>query len=230
MANRKVKYIGVFVILLSLLAIGCQSADKGSNKANELCGFLKSIDETSITIDEVEYITPKNSQRMKELNLTEKDLLSGYYIYNLEEKTKEYLLTSDTVYNFIDWGRNFTDSDDPEKVNISTTDINDFIQYINTYTNSQPNMPFFFEIDGENVVSITEKPMAQAISGSYTVPDGQEKSEKHSTDSQIFYIEVVNIRYGSNKLRDIQGCKTMSRTRNISVSKIERKEWINNGL
>ena len=139
MANRKVKYIGVFVILLSLLAIGCQSADKRSNKANELCGFL---------------------QRMKELNLTEEDLLSGYYIYNLEEKTKEYLLTSDTVYNFIDWGRNFTDSDDPEKVNISTTDINDFIQYINTYTNSQPNMPFFFEIDGENVVSITEKPMA----------------------------------------------------------------------
>lgn len=160
MANRKVKYIGVFVILLSLLAIGCQSADKGSNKANKLCVFFKSIDETSITIDEVEYITPKNSQRMKELNLTEEDLLSGYYIYNLEEKTKEYLLTSDTVYNFIDWGRNFTDSDDPEKVNISTTDINDFIQYINTYTNSQPNMPFFFEIDGENVVSITEKPMA----------------------------------------------------------------------
>ena len=69
-----------------------------------------------------------------------------------------------------------------------------------------------------------------AIPGSYIVPDGWEKSEKHSTDSQIFYIEVVNIRYGSNKLRDIQGCKTMSRTRNISVSKIERKEWINNGL
>ena len=39
-------------------------------------------------IDEVEYITPKNSQRMKELNLTEEDLLSGYYIYNLEEKNK----------------------------------------------------------------------------------------------------------------------------------------------
>ena len=28
-----------------------------------------------------------------------------------------------------------------------------------------------------------------AIPGSYTVPDGWEKSEKHSTDSQIFYIE-----------------------------------------
>ena len=69
-----------------------------------------------------------------------------------------------------------------------------------------------------------------AIPGTYTVPEGWEKSEKHSTDSQIFYIEVVNIRYGSNKRRDIQGCKTMSRTRNISVSKIERKEWINNGL
>ena len=28
-----------------------------------------------------------------------------------------------------------------------------------------------------------------AIPGSYTVPEGWEKSEKHSTDSQIFYIE-----------------------------------------
>jgi len=27
-----------------------------------------------------------------------------------------------------------------------------------------------------------------AIPGSYTVPDGWEESEKHSTDSQIFYI------------------------------------------
>ena len=41
--------------------------------------------------------------------------MSGYYIYNLEEKTKEYLLTQNTVYNFIDWGRNFTDSDESRK-------------------------------------------------------------------------------------------------------------------
>ena len=157
---RMVKQIGVFIILLSLLVIGCQNADKGNNKVNELCGFIKSIDETSITIDEVECITPENSQRVKELNLTEEDLLSGYYIYNPEETTREYLLTSNTVYHFIDWGRNFTDSNEPAEVNISTTDINDFIQYIDTYTNSQPGMPFFFEIDGKNVVSITEKPMA----------------------------------------------------------------------
>lgn len=157
---RMVKQIGVFIILLSLLVIGCQNADKGNNKVNELCGFIKSIDETNITIDEAECITPENSQRVKELNLTEEDLLSGYYIYNPEETTREYLLTSDTVYHFIDWGRNFTDSNEPAEVNISTTDINDFIQYIDTYTNSQPGMPFFFEIDGKNVVSITEKPMA----------------------------------------------------------------------
>ena len=46
------------------------------------------------------------------------------------------------------------------------------------------------------------------ISGSYTVPDGWEKSEKHSTDSQIFYIEEghendkkpdnISIRVGKN--------------------------------
>lgn len=158
--NEKMKQIGVLIIMPSLLLIGCQNAETGNDKTDELCGFLKGIDETRVTIDEAEYITSENSRRMKELNLTEEDLLSGYYIYNPEEETKEYLLTSDTVYNFIDWGRNFTDSDDPERVNISTTDINAFIIYINTYTNAQPGMPFFLEIDGENVVSITEKPMA----------------------------------------------------------------------
>jgi hypothetical protein len=44
---RMVKQIGVFIILLSLLVIGCQNADKGNNKVNELCGFLKSINEKS---------------------------------------------------------------------------------------------------------------------------------------------------------------------------------------
>lgn len=48
-----------------------------------------------------------------------------------------------------------------------------------------------------------------AIPGSYTVPDGWEESEKHSTDSQIFYIEEghendekpdnISIHVGKNK-------------------------------
>lgn len=48
-----------------------------------------------------------------------------------------------------------------------------------------------------------------AIPGSYTVPEGWEKSEKHSTDSQIFYIEEghendekpdnISIHVGKNK-------------------------------
>ena len=158
--NKKTKQIGTLVIMPLLLLMSCQNAETGSNKTNTLCGFLKSIDETSVMIDEAEYVTPEDSQRIRELNLTEEDLLSGYYIYNPEEETKEYRLTSDTVYNFIDWERNFTYSDAPEEVNISTTDIDKFIKYINTYTNAQPGMPFFFEIDGENIVSITEKPMA----------------------------------------------------------------------
>lgn len=48
-----------------------------------------------------------------------------------------------------------------------------------------------------------------AIPGSYTVPEGWEKSEKHSTDSQIFYIEEghendekpdnISVHVGKNK-------------------------------
>ena len=102
----------------------------------------------------------ENEEKMEEFNLTEEDLLSGYYIYNPDEGTSVYTLTPDTTYNFIDWNRDFTDSDDTGIVSISTTSIDDFIKYLNTYTDARPGMPFFFELDGNNVISITERPMA----------------------------------------------------------------------
>lgn len=102
----------------------------------------------------------ENEEKMEEFNLTEEDLLSGYYIYNPDEGTSVYTLTPDTTYNFIDWNRDFTDSDDTGIVSISTTSIDDFIKYLNTYTDARLGMPFFFELDGNNVISITERPMA----------------------------------------------------------------------
>lgn len=58
-----------------------------------------------------------------------------------------------------------------------------------------------------------------AIPGSYTVPEGWEKSEKHSTDSQIFYIEEghendekpdnISIHVGKNKYGLLKKMRTM---------------------
>lgn len=122
------------------------------------CAFLKSINGNKITFDFAEYITYDDKDRMAELNLTESDMPDGYYIYNPEEDTEEYLLTDDTVYNIIDWQRMFVK--DESNIKYTTTKLDEFKQYIQSYDNSQPKMPFFVELDGENVISITEEPMA----------------------------------------------------------------------
>ena len=70
------------------------------------------------------------------------------------------MLTPETEYTFIDWGRDFVDSDDPEELRITGASREQFETYLNTYENSRPGMPFFFRIRDGAVVSVTEEPMA----------------------------------------------------------------------
>ena len=125
-----------------------------------ICALIKKIDGNIIELDRVEYITDEDSDRLKELNLTEHDLPDGYYIYNPDHETETLSLSPDTMYTFIDWGRDFIDSDEFEDLYISTTSKALFVKYISTYKNSQPGMPFFLEIQDGKVKTICEKPMA----------------------------------------------------------------------
>lgn len=126
----------------------------------EICAFIKKIGEDSIQVDIAEYLTDEDTGRIKELNLSEGDLPDGYYIYNPEIELETFALAPDTVFNFIDWGRDFVKSDNFDDLKISTTNRDDFIKYLNTYENSEPGMPFFLEFKDGKVTSITEKPMA----------------------------------------------------------------------
>ena len=86
------------------------------------------------------------------------DMPDGYYLYNEDEKTSEYTLTDQTEYSFLDWGREFGGID--EDIRVVTKDKSIFQKYMQTYTDGKPGMPFFFELDGNKVVRILEKPMA----------------------------------------------------------------------
>ncbi len=55
----------------------------------------------------------------------------GYYIHNPSRSRTILKLTADTQYRFIDWGRSFSDSDEPE-------------------------MPFFIEVENGAVTLIEE--------------------------------------------------------------------------
>ncbi len=50
------------------------------------------------------------------------------------------------------------DSDEPDDLNIVTTDKAVFEKYIGTY-DPKPGMPFFFEVEEDYITKIVEKPI-----------------------------------------------------------------------
>lgn len=122
---------------------------------SSVCAYIRKIDGNKVTLDLAEFIQCTDSERIDELNLSEdSDFPNGYYIYNPDETTAEYILTDDTLYTFIDWNREFTDKD--SDMFVMTNSLDTFTKYVNTYEESKPGMPFFFELDGDEVWSITE--------------------------------------------------------------------------
>ena len=129
-----------------------------TESGEEIAAFIKNVSDDSISVDIIEYIEDTDTERMKELKLTEEDMLDGYYFFNEEEKVTTWKCNKETVYTFIDWGGDFTDGEFP--VEYTTTDMEEFQRYIETYDNGEPGMPFFFIIDNGYIKRIIEKPFA----------------------------------------------------------------------
>ncbi len=121
------------------------------------CGYLVDIDNKKISVDIVEYIDSANTKRIAELGLDFEDMPDGYYIHNPDTTPTTYSLTDKTEYYFFDWKEQFEERNDRRYV--LTNDVETFIKYINSYNNSTPGMPFFFEIKNGEVLRITEELM-----------------------------------------------------------------------
>ena len=145
----------VMVLVALFLISGCSNV--AVDEKTDVWALVKEVKEDVIVIDEVTYITPEDTEKIEELKLTEQDLINGYYIHNPEEILTEYKLTDETVYNFIDWHNDFVE--EGEDRNYSTTKREEFIEYLESYNDSQPKMPFLFELSDENVIKIIEEPM-----------------------------------------------------------------------
>ena len=129
-----------------------------TESGEEIAAFIKNVSDDSISVDIIEYIEDTDTERMKELKLTEEDMLDGYYFFNADEEVTTWKCNEETVYTFIDWGGDFTDGEFP--VEYTTTDMEEFQRYIETYDNGEPGMPFFFIIDNGYIKQIIEKPFA----------------------------------------------------------------------
>ncbi len=154
--------IGSLALVLVIILLFATSAQKtaydSSVSGEEIAAYIKEASSDSITVDLTEYITDADTDRIKELGLTGDDLLDGYYFYNADEEATVLKCGEDTVYTFIDWYGMFTGGEYPEEY--TTTDAEEFLQYLETYTDAKPGMPFFFTVENGYVKQITEKPFA----------------------------------------------------------------------
>jgi hypothetical protein len=157
----------VIIIAISVIATGKKVPQSGevSNPTFTdedgkvyVAAFLKEMTENNLMVDVIEFITDDNEEKIRELNLTEDDMPDGYYIYNPDTETIVWKLDAQTVYTFIDWNGDFSDSEYPEEY--TTTDVQEFKKYIETYENATPGMPFFFQIEDDVIRLVLEKPFA----------------------------------------------------------------------
>lgn len=148
-------------IVTMLRFVFADFADENSYKQNdsyEICALIKDIEKNTITLDPVEYITSDDTERIAELSKQGVNtyMPNGYLIYNPNEVNIKFTLTEDTVYNFIDWGREFAD-ENAENPSIYNANKEDFFKYIQPYIDKNSKVPFFFKFSGNNVISITER-------------------------------------------------------------------------
>lgn len=147
-----------FLMLAGGLAYFRMTAHDNTKSGDNIAAFVKNVSSDSITVDITEYITDADAERIEELNLTEDDMLDGYYFYNADEEVTIWKCNEETVYTFIDWNGDFTDGEYPAEY--TTTNVAEFMKYLETYENGEPGMPFFFTVENGYVKQITEKPFA----------------------------------------------------------------------
>lgn len=143
---------------ISYLNGNVQTVHQNTENEETVAAFIKDVSSDSITVDIVEYIVDTDTERIKELNLTEADMPDGYYIFNPSQETTTWKCIADTVYTFIDWNGDFTGAEYPGEY--TTMDIEEFHKYIETYDNGNPRMPFFFAVENGYIKQIIEKPFA----------------------------------------------------------------------
>ncbi|MGI6728271.1 MAG: hypothetical protein ACOX4P_06965 [Anaerovoracaceae bacterium] len=105
--------------------------------------------------DSIEWISSEDSDRIEELGIKPYDMPNGYYIYNPRVDVFSFEVNDKTKYNFVDWGNDFVDEDKDRFY--STTDKDEFIRYLNTYSDKGVKVPFHIKTKDGYVVSITEQ-------------------------------------------------------------------------
>ncbi|MTI47908.1 hypothetical protein [Sporosalibacterium faouarense] len=148
-------FITLFIGLLVMMLISCNQVEGDSDNKNLYIGYIR-IEKDKLFLDEVEWITSEDKDRIKELGLSQQnDMPNGYYIYNSSLETVSFKINEKTTYSFIDWGNDFVGKN--EDRNYSTTKREEFIKYLDTYSDKGAKVPFWIETQDGYVLKVTEQ-------------------------------------------------------------------------
>lgn len=113
-----------------------------------------SIEKDTLYLDEVEWITDENQDKIKELELSQSEMPNGYYIYNPSTDKMKFKLGENTEYHFIALeSLSFIKEGDDR--NYSTTKKEEFLEFLNHVKSD--SVVFWIEIKDGSVVNITEQ-------------------------------------------------------------------------
>lgn len=148
----------LFVLLLigivSLIFASCKPADEVNSNKNTYIGHIN-IENNTLYLDEIEWITNENKDRIKELGLSQdNDMPNGYYINNPSTDTISFEIAKDTVYSFIAT-EDLPFTNEGEDRNYSTTKKEEFTEFLKHI--QLDRVVFWVEVKDGNVVSITEQ-------------------------------------------------------------------------
>ena len=97
------KQIGLFLgVLLLIGATGCGKEPQKQDMTgayNVYEGYL-TVKDNQLIVDEIKFIDLADKYWIDSLNLTEEDMLNGYYIYNPSDEKLTFTLNDETRYDF----------------------------------------------------------------------------------------------------------------------------------
>lgn len=144
----------LLIFFISLGLVSCKGASKEIGKNDLRIGYI-SLEDNTLYLDEFEWITSEDKERVKELGLSQQDMPNGYYIYNETEELVPFEINEKTVYNFFDVGNLFVLEDEDKKY--STTNKEEFIEFLYRDGDKPIKLPFWVEVKDRFVKSITEE-------------------------------------------------------------------------
>lgn len=154
------KAIILLITLLSFSVIGCTKTEVSGpgNGIEELTGYIV-IKDNTLHFDQIEIIEIDDKERIKELDLDEKDMPNGYAIINEVQEERTYELIDKVEYIFTDVKLNFIEETEGDRV-YTTTKKDEFLRHLgdlNDIPLLEQRIPYLIRIQDEKNISIEER-------------------------------------------------------------------------